>query len=86
MVGTVRPNGFATVYVIEYGINRRYTGGYAQAYAGSGSDTFLVSASLRNLKPGTTYHYRISAINLAGVTQGPDRTFKTKPAKPGSPR
>src|SRR5262249_20983190 len=38
-----------------------------------------VNLDIKNLKPGTTYHYRLVARNSAGTTLGADRTF-TAPA------
>ena len=47
--------------------------------AGSGTATRSVSADLSGLMPGTTYHYRLVAINADGIAYGRDRTFKTLP-------
>jgi hypothetical protein len=38
-------------------------------------DLYYVNTDLRNLKAGSTYHYRLVAQNDAGVTRGEDRTF-----------
>jgi DNA-binding beta-propeller fold protein YncE len=45
--------------------------------AGSGESVVAVSAVLRELKPGTTYHYRVLASNALGVGEGTERTFTT---------
>lgn len=40
-------------------------------------DVNHVNTDISNLKPGTTYHYRLVATSSAGVTRGPVRTFTT---------
>ena len=35
------------------------------------------SASLSGLQPGITYHYRLTATNASGTTNGSDQTFTT---------
>ncbi|HSZ69095.1 MAG TPA: hypothetical protein VK756_01910 [Solirubrobacteraceae bacterium] len=37
---------------------------------------------MRELTPGTTYHYAVVATNAEGTTFGPDMTFTTAPATP----
>lgn len=76
---TVNPKGAATTYQFEYGPTTAY-GSKAPAIAasaGSGSSLVPVSANLSNLSETVTYHYRIFAVNEAGTTYGPDRTFTT---------
>jgi secreted trypsin-like serine protease len=72
----VVPNGFATRYVIEVGKNRRY-GLSATGYAGAGGASAAASAAFPDLEPGKTYHFRVTAINVAGVTRGVDHVFTT---------
>jgi hypothetical protein len=74
----VLPNGFATGYVIEIGLNRRYRTATVRGYAGAGGTEQAVSLAVSKLKPGTTYHYRVTAVNVAGVTRSPDLTFTTR--------
>ncbi len=47
--------------------------------AGSGSSAVSASASLVNLAPATTYHYRLVAASADGTATGPDQTFTTDP-------
>ncbi len=77
--GIVLPNGLATAYVIEWGTNRRYLGGHIQGYADAGGADAVVAMTARGLKPGTTYHVRVRALNLAGAAEGTDLAFATKP-------
>ena len=77
--GSVNPNGAATTYYFEYGINSAY-GGMAPIPAssvGAGKVRVPVSFGVTQLMPGTLYHYRIVASNALGTSHGPDRTFKT---------
>lgn len=75
--GEVTPNKVSTQYWFEYGTT-----------AGLGNTTGLVAvnaataktaaqASLTNLLPGTTYHYRLDAQNQFGTVNGTILTFKT---------
>jgi hypothetical protein len=75
--GAVNPNSASTTYHLEYGKTKKYGARTATHSAGAGSTTETEAASLRGLKPGTTYHFRIVATNAAGTTFGRDRTFST---------
>ncbi|HST56786.1 MAG TPA: FG-GAP repeat protein [Solirubrobacteraceae bacterium] len=45
---------------------------------GAGASPVAVSAQLAALRPGTTYHYRLVATNVAGSAYGDDQTFTTQ--------
>jgi streptogramin lyase len=75
--GKVRPNSQATNYYFEYGPSADYGTKTATAYAGSSYDLDYVFAAVKDLQPGTKYHYRVVAENDAGLTVGPDRVFVT---------
>lgn len=77
LFGSVNPNGLVTNYVFQYGTTRGYGGQTPLAPAGNGTISIRLSQSLAGLQPGTTYHYRIVAVNSAGTANGKDRTFKT---------
>jgi secreted trypsin-like serine protease len=81
ITGTVDPNGLATEYLIEIGKNRRYSTGRVEGYAGAGSTPVEISATFGDLKPGTTYYYRLTAFNAAGVVQSAELRLTTPPAK-----
>jgi hypothetical protein len=78
--GSVNPGSEATTYRFDYGTSTSYTKGpTALSPAGSGSSAVPVSAPVSGLAAGTTYHYRVVAINgsaLGGVN-GSDHTFVT---------
>jgi hypothetical protein len=80
----ITPEQLATVYRFEYGETTAYgneapEGGEA---IGTGATPVARSATLKLLKVGTVYHYRVVAENKAGVTDGPDQTFRTVLAAP----
>ena len=80
---SVDPNRWATVYAFEYGPTAAYGSSTVleDVLDGKGTSPVPVSADLSGLQPGTTYHFRIVAINLVGTTHGIDQTFQT----PGAP-
>src|ERR1700722_17840223 len=75
--GRVTPNGSATTYVFSYGPTTAYGVSTAAHSAGKGTKVVDVARTVTDLTPGTTYHYKISAINGVGSTVGIDRTFTT---------
>jgi len=76
--GTVNPNGMATTAWFDYGMTLSY-GGTALVTLSpvDGSATQNLSADISGLQAGTTYHYRLSATNTNGTSQGGDMTFLT---------
>jgi hypothetical protein len=74
---SVTPNGLSTNWWFEYGTSTSYGSKTATTSAGSGSSASSVSAAVKSLKVGTTYHYRIVAQNSSGKSAGSDRTFTT---------
>ncbi|MEN6347781.1 MAG: S-layer homology domain-containing protein [Syntrophomonas sp.] len=80
--GTVNDNGGDTTVYFQYGTNTGYgTEAQATTPAGGvvsgGSGNTSVGLSLTTLSPGTTYHYRVKAVNTAGTVYGDDSTFTT---------
>jgi uncharacterized protein (TIGR02145 family) len=76
--GTVNPNYLSTVVTIEYGTNTSYGSVVTDAQGPlTGSSVTNVSADVAGLAPGTTYHYRIKAVNSLGITYSNDMTFAT---------
>jgi len=73
--GTINPLGDNSSYSFQFGLDTTY--GFVQDVqsAGSGTDPVNVSVALSGLKPGTTYHYRLTGANNAGVTTANDVVF-----------
>ena len=82
--GTVNPAGSATTYQFQYGLTTAYGSTTTAASAGSGFTAVPESASLTGLTLGTVYHFRVTATNAAGTSNGADATFTTSGGKPTS--
>jgi hypothetical protein len=76
VAGTIDAEGLETSYELDLGIDTTY-GTSIYGEAGSASTPTEVTVGLQNLAPGSTYHYRMVAINSDGRTYGEDRTFTT---------
>ena len=80
IVGSVDPESDETTYRFEYGKTATpYRFATPWTALPPPLQPLTVTATLRNLVAGTTYHYRLVAKNSLGPTSGADRTFKTKP-------
>lgn len=76
--GTVNANNLSSTVTFNYGL----TVAYGTTVPGvpatvNGTTTTNVSANLTGLTSNTTYHYRVSAVNSAGASNGNDMTFTT---------
>lgn len=74
--GTVNANGLATTYHFEWGTTTAYGTSTSTISAGSGLTDVLVNAGITGLTAGTTYHFRLVAVNSDGTSNGDDITFK----------
>jgi uncharacterized protein (TIGR02145 family) len=76
--GKVNPNGASTTVTFEYGTTTSY-GSSVLAIQNPilGTTPVNVSVGLTSLTPGTTYHYRVKAVNSGGTSYGSDMTFVT---------
>jgi hypothetical protein len=75
--GTVNPGGAATTYRFSYGRTSSYGKATTVASLPAGTAAAPVSARITGLLPGRTYHYRLTATNSGGASNGADRTFRT---------
>lgn len=67
----------------EYGKSTPCVGPDAAELDETSSTPQEVHAETEPLEPETTYHYRLVAANVAGASNGEDRTFTTGPAPAG---
>jgi hypothetical protein len=76
---TVNPNGSTvTACTFEYGTSSSYgSSAPCSPSPGSGENAVAVSASVMGLTSATTYHFRVSATNAGGTSNGSDQTFNT---------
>jgi hypothetical protein len=75
--GAVNPNGNHTDYIFSYGPTTAYGAGTDSRSVGGGTKSVAVARTVTGLTPGTTYHFRITALNGAGSSVGADRAFTT---------
>lgn len=82
--GAVAPQQGETRYYFEYGASEEYGDVTAVEHSGDlVSGEVPVSQEAAGLLPETVYHYRLVAVNVAGITYGADHTFTTgQPATP----
>jgi hypothetical protein len=74
--GSVDPNGSPNTVSFQYGTTTGY-GSNLPIAGQSGDGVRSVQATLPNLLPGTTYHYRVVAAGSAGIAVGADRVLTT---------
>jgi hypothetical protein len=77
LTGAVDPRSRPTTYWFQYGTSTAYGSKTSTKGAGSSSGPKNVSAALKRLVSGATYHYRLVAKSDAGTTMGGDATFQT---------
>jgi uncharacterized protein (TIGR02145 family) len=76
----VTANNLATIVSFEYDTTTTY--GFsmpANPDTLSGRTSSKRIAEITGLTPGTTYHYRVKAVNSLGTSYGTDKTFTTLP-------
>ena len=73
--GSVNPHGLATTYHFEYGTTTSYGSVTPTLSAGAGSAAVPVTANITSLAGGSTYHFRLVAVNSDGTSYSSERTF-----------
>jgi uncharacterized protein (TIGR02145 family) len=74
--GKVNPNGVFTTVTFEYGITSSYGSSVDVIQSpASGNTPVNVNATVTSINPGSTYHFRIKAVNSGGTSYGSDMTF-----------
>jgi hypothetical protein len=77
LLGRVDPNRTPSTWYFEYGPTRDYGQRTPDVDGGRGSTSIDVSAAIAGLAPNTPYHYRLVAMNAAGIRRGSNRVFRT---------
>jgi hypothetical protein len=82
--GSVTPNGASTTSWFEWGKTTTLGNSTPTHFEGSGSTANVMTATLLNLTPSTTYYFRAVAQNSQGTTYGDILSFQTggSPANP----
>jgi hypothetical protein len=82
--GTVNPGGLSTFWAFQYGTSTSYGQNTTPVGPLTGSSGMAVSTLITGLQPGTTYHFRLVAVQGAAGTSGEgtgytgdDVSFKT---------
>ena len=79
--GTLGAGGSSTAY-FEYGTTAAYGASTATQTVGHSSGPRPLAAAIGGLAPGTTYHFRLVAVNSGGVAYGDDQTFVSEARAP----
>ncbi len=78
---SINPNTLETTYHFEYGTEDCKVSACASTPEGTlpaaHKPVAVSPQEIEGLQPGTTYHYRVVAVNAEGETEGPDKTFTT---------
>jgi Fibronectin type III domain len=78
LFGAVNPNYLSSTVIFVYGTSTNYSDTVAYSKNPLQNNIPLsVSADITGLTPGTTYHFRVEAVNPIGTGNGNDLTFTT---------
>lgn len=75
LTGSVATGGQPTGYFFQYGTTNAYGKTTPIGHTASSNTTVLTPIS--GLTQGTTYHFRLVAVNDSGTSYGADKTFRT---------
>jgi hypothetical protein len=85
ITASVNPDGQPTSFYFDWGGSPRYGHRTSEVFLGSDNRRHAVAATVRRLREGTTYHYRVAARcqQLCGyeTAYGSDGVFTTLPAR-----
>ena len=74
---SVNPNGSDATVAFQYGTTTGYGTSASVGSVGAGSSAVAASKPITGLACGTLYHFRATATNAGGTTNGSDSTFTT---------
>ncbi len=77
--GTFNPQGASTTAQYQWGQTTLYGNFTSLSPANSGNTNVGFNTVITSLIPNTQYHFRITATNGSGTTNGVDRSFTTLP-------
>ena len=80
--GLVNAQGASTWAWFEYGTSTNYVVNTSRQSLSNGTSAVAVNVPVSGLTPGTIYHCRIAATNVAGAAVGSDMTFTTPAMAP----
>lgn len=80
LMSKVNPNYLLTTVTVEYGTTLSYGNTLTTSQNPlEGNLDINVNLNLTTLSAGTTYHYRVKAVNILGTTYSNDQIFSTIP-------
>jgi hypothetical protein len=79
LVGFVNARGSSTTARFQIGKTKAYGRSYLSERYFSGYHASELEQGVLGLRPRTTYHFRLVAMNDGGTTYGKDKTFRTLP-------
>jgi hypothetical protein len=79
LVGFVNARGSSTTARFQIGKTKAYGRSYPSELYFSGYHASELEQGVLGLRPRTTYHFRLVAMNDGGTTYGKDKTFRTLP-------
>jgi len=83
LTGSANPNGLATTGQYQWGLTTAYGNVTPVKSLGAGTSfQFIDGGILTGLTCNTTYHFRATATNANGTSNGNDVTFQTLPCTP----
>jgi len=83
IIAYINPNSASTTVTVEYGETINYgTSNKGETSPLIGLVEVIEPLKFNNLRPNTSYHYRVKAENAKGIVYSADSTFITMPSPP----
>jgi DNA-binding beta-propeller fold protein YncE len=88
LAARIDPQGASTTYRVQYGTSTAYEHEFSGSVAADSAFVAVGGFPLQELRPGTTYHFRVVTVNecITGRTctqDGADHAFTTRPPASG---